>query len=98
LAIDGPRTLVVGEEHDERLLAALDAVLRDPETRLISDTHAHLGSQDLNEVEFERHGRRVRVEIETFMGFSITGEPETIAEAVAALNDHGADIVVEDLG
>jgi hypothetical protein len=95
LATEGLRTVVVGEEHDERLLAALDAVLRDPETRLISDTHAHLGSQDLNEVEFERHGRRVRVEIETFIGFSIVGETDAIVDAVAVLNDHGAGIAFD---
>lgn len=87
-----PASLTLGDEYDERLLKALSAVLREPETRILSDHQSHGGSQDLREVEVERSGKRLKIEIETFMGVSIMGEADALEEFVRTLNANGANV------
>ncbi len=86
------KQVILGEEHDGVLLRAFDAVLKDKDVRVLSDTSGHYGSQELREVRYELLGREMLVEIETFIGFSVHGDATSISRLIAYLNREGADL------
>lgn len=84
------RAVVLGPEHDERLRRALKEVL----ASLGGSGSAHdwgvFGSQELETLEVDIDGSRIRVEAETYVGLSIAGPVDLIEKIQAMVRDRMA--------
>ena len=76
------RTICLGEEHDQPLRQALLAVHREMGGLVDERMLGVGGSQEVETVEVVLGGNPVRIEAETYVGVSITGE-ETLVEEIA---------------
>ena len=76
---DSLETIVLGPEYDEELRARLKRVLKDMGARQKSKLP---WVPDLEVVEVDIEGDRVKVESETYMGLSITG-PSRLVKKIA---------------
>lgn len=78
------KTVRLGAEYDDRLRSALLHVLRGLGATTRGNDYGVGGSQELERLDAEIHGRRIVVEAETYIGLSITG-PADLVDRVHAL-------------
>lgn len=67
------KTIVLGDEYDERLREVLLRVLAGLGAAEDSKSWALAGSQELQELDVTVKGQRLRIESETYVGLSISG-------------------------
>jgi hypothetical protein len=73
-------TVVLGAEHDTELRLTVLAVMRDLGAVEKDTSWAVAGSQELEQLATTFGNRTVRVEAETYIGLSITGDPILVSE------------------
>ena len=78
-------TVVLGEEHDDRLREVLGKVLKGLGATQRSSSWGLGGSQVVESLDVILDGELLHVEAETYMGLSITGSPAANAEGALAL-------------
>ncbi|MQB42122.1 hypothetical protein [Rhizobium sp. ICMP 5592] len=74
------KTVILGQEHDQKLRDTLMDVLRQLGASLISRNRAVAGSQEIETVLLQLAGQEITIEAETYVGLSITGDEKTISE------------------
>ena len=81
-------TVILGDEYDDPLRAKLMAVLRRlGAVQLGPPGRALAGSQEVEDLEVELDGRRLRIEAETYVGLSLSGAEEVVRKVQALLAD-----------
>lgn len=76
------RTIVLGDEYDETLKAALKAVLQKSGAIGLENSWSVGGSQELESVKVKIGNDVITIESETFVGLTVSG-PNEIVEALA---------------
>lgn len=71
-------TVVLGEEHDDRLREVLAKVLKGLGATRRSSNWGLGGSQVIEYLDVELDGALLHVEAETYVGLSITGHPPLV--------------------
>lgn len=79
------KTVILGDEFDEQLISDLKNLLLKDGGVIIDNKEAVAGSQDYTSYEIKYQNSVVKVEIETFMGISITGNESVIDYLVGCL-------------
>ena len=80
--------MILGKEHDTELRDVLVHVLRELGAG-VTDKSWRIGdSQEVETLQVGLQGRTVTVQAETFIGLSITGEPELVDRVVTAVRRH----------
>lgn len=74
------RTVTLGREYDDALKKALADLLQRMGAVEIRHERGHAGSQDVEVLEVAIGEARVVIEAETYMGLSVTGPEEIVAE------------------
>lgn len=72
------KTLVLGDEYDQQLRAALVQVLLQLGAVLENRNWVVAGSQEVETFLWQLAGQDITVEAETYMGLSISGDENTI--------------------
>ena len=79
-------TIVLGNEHDETLRADLVAALKSLGAVPLSSDWAVVGSQELTSFIVSLRGEVLKVESETYIGLSISGPEEEVAEVASSVS------------
>lgn len=79
------KTVVIGNEYDDVLIDKLRQVLQANGAVINDQKWALGGSQDFTEYEIAIKGDMLRVEIETYIGVSISGNPALVDEIFNAI-------------
>lgn len=80
------KTIVLGAEYDDGLRSLLLNTLKEMGAAPLDSDWAAVGSQEVEESSFDIDGKIVRVEAETYIGLSISGEAMQIDMIVDRLN------------
>lgn len=80
-------TVILASEHDLAAGNALIRVLREVGAEEVSRDYAVVGSQEINTLRFTLDGFPLSVETETYVGLSVTGEPEVVETIKSRLRD-----------
>lgn len=80
-------TAILASEHDLAAGNALIRVLREVGAEEVSRDYAVVGSQEINTLRFTLDGFPLSVETETYVGLSVTGEPEAVETIKSRLRD-----------
>ena len=75
------KTIILGNEFDSELLEKIKHFFMREKLIVNSDDWALAGSQDYQLITFEYLNHKIDLEIETYIGISITGE-QTKVEAI----------------
>jgi hypothetical protein len=78
-------TIILGEEHDQQLRAALVQVLLQQGAVLENRNWFVAGSQEVETFLWRLDGEDITVEAETYMGLSISGYEKTISDIAQRL-------------
>ncbi len=78
-------TRVLAAEYDACARAALLDVLRELGAYVRPSLRGMAGSQQLESIEVKLDGRSLLVEAETYIGLSVTGEPDLVALVASEL-------------
>lgn len=81
-------TINLGNEHDLKLRETLTLVLREMGANIKKRTEAMAGSQDLEVLKITIRDQTLILEIETYIGISLTGEQDIIEEIVKRIAMH----------
>jgi hypothetical protein len=79
------KTIILGDEYDRRLQRRLNEVLRSMGAEIGASTWGVAGSQELSTWEAAVEGRTLKIESETYIGLSISGEGALVERVVASL-------------
>jgi hypothetical protein len=79
--MENEKKIILGEEYDEVLIERLKSFLVNDGAIFKDKKEALAGSQDYVSYELEYQGDIIRIEIETYIGVSITGK-ESIVDHV----------------
>lgn len=83
-------SVVLGDEYDDALRARLMAVLKRLGAQVVGGPDTALaGSQEIEVLEVELDGRRLRVEAETYIGLSLSGPDDLVRRVQSLLVTHG---------
>ncbi|QHD65713.1 hypothetical protein GS397_00585 [Sphingobium yanoikuyae] len=80
-------TAILASEHDLAATNALMSVLREFGAEEVSRDYTVVGSQEINTLRFILDGFPLSVEAETYVGLSVTGEPEAVETIKSRLRD-----------
>lgn len=75
--------IILGNEYDTRLKSVLSQVLNDMGYQCQGESYGIGGSQELQTRHFKRDDDSITIESETYIGLSITGNPEIIKKVEA---------------
>ena len=79
------KTIVLGDEYDEKLRAALIELLKSMGAASLRHDWGVGGSQELETLQVSVGGKVVVVEAETYVGLSISGDEAQIVEIASKL-------------
>lgn len=79
------KTICIGNEYDDEIFKKLGLILKQEGAVLGNKLNALSGSQDYVSYELLVHGKEITIEIETYMGISITGSEKTVNELLKKL-------------
>jgi hypothetical protein len=82
------KTIVLGAEHDVQLLATVVEVLRDMAATMLNHTWGVAGSQEIRVLEATVNGHPVRIEVETYVGITLTSNGELADEIARRVQAH----------
>ena len=68
------KTIILGEEYNDDLIANLKNLLREEGAHFINESWGVGGSQDYQRYEVDIKNSILQIEMETYIGISITGE------------------------
>jgi len=80
-----PKTIVLGDEYDDDLRAALGATLHELGAVSLDQSWGLAGSQELSTHQVCIGPDVVTIESETYIGLSITGTEETVDRIAASV-------------
>ncbi|MCF6345180.1 MAG: hypothetical protein L3J00_01780 [Thiomicrorhabdus sp.] len=75
------KTLILGDEYDDKLREKLMHFLQTNNAIILNTTQQIAGSQDIETLTVSLFGHNITIEAETYIGLSITG-PEKVIEYV----------------
>ncbi len=76
--------LQIGEAYDRQALRRLKDALRKAGAKRVGSFWGVFGSQEISNATFSVAGGRLRVEVETYVGITVSGDDE----AIEALSRH----------
>ena len=76
------KTIILGDEYDQKLRDALSAVLRNKVAIGVEKSWGLAGSQEIETVNIRLGNDFITIESETFIGLSITG-PDHVVETLS---------------
>ncbi len=79
------KTICIGKEYDDELVKKLGLILKQEGAVLGNKLNGLSGSQDYVSFELLVHGKEITIEIETYMGISITGSEKIVNELLKKL-------------
>ena len=82
---EGALNVLLGDEHDHALIARTWALLTAMGGRRIDAIGFVAGSQEVSIQVWELNGASLRFEAETYMGFSVEGPAELVADLASRL-------------
>lgn len=82
------KQIVLGAEYDQALRRRLLDVLRSLGAKPTNQSFEVGGSQELQTLTALVGSRTIRVESETYIGLTITGDPELVEEVAARVHGH----------
>jgi hypothetical protein len=80
-----PKTIVLGDEHDDALRDALRATLHELGAVSLDQSWGLAGSQELSTHRVSLGSEIVTIESETYIGLSITGGEDTVDRIAAGV-------------
>jgi len=70
--------LQIGEEYDRQALRRLKDALRSAGAKRVGSFQGVFGSQEISNATFSVANGRLRVEVETYVGITVSGDDEAI--------------------
>ena len=76
------KTVIIGDEYDDALIEKLRDVLKNEGVKVIEKKWGIGGSQEIAEYYVIIKNENLKIEIETYIGISITGKPDLVDSIV----------------
>lgn len=86
------KSVVVGDEHDERMIASIRSMLAGTSVVRQGRSAVIVGSQEIETYRFTLDGAAFDIEFETYAGITITGEAETVDRVIELIAAHASRI------
>lgn len=76
--MEDTKTIILGDEYDDLLIEKLKLILKNEGGTILSKNQDLGGSQEINEYSILLNGIILKLEIETYIGISLTGPTNII--------------------
>jgi hypothetical protein len=80
-------TIVLGHEYDDKLRLTLVQLLRELGATGLEETWGLAGSQEISSAKAQLGGKPLLIEAETYIGLSITGDPNLVRQIAATVRE-----------
>lgn len=82
------KTIILGSEHDKAIWLALKSVLTEMRGTIQDSSWGVGGSQELTSFEVIVDGRNIKIESETYVGISLSGDSDLVDQIKSEMISH----------